>query len=320
MRYSRANAAARPRALQRQREGASAPTSPRDILWFQQMVGNRAVADYVRGSCVLAEPVAGEAEAVPALLEEGPAPPPPSAAVASATAAAPAKAAATGATPAPAATDTDVGAWVDSKTKVVGHGASAAAIAAAKNAMQGVLRKLAPARVKDLVETTIELHVIPHDKKLTDLPEYASLKGKRTFDGRLYDEIRGAGGQRVDAKTIRYAIAEEEVVKIKGKASSYGTGFVAAHETGHVVRSFYLSKEQIDENKRCFEARTKAGGPWLEPVWYTSSREDEYFAQATAAYFGFPYSTSDADKKSYTKAWLQKNDPGIHKLLSEVFP
>ena len=49
------------------------------------------------------------------------------------------------------------------------------------------------------------------DKKLTDLPEFASLKGVKTFDGRNYDDLRGVGGTKIGSN-IRYAIAEEQLV------------------------------------------------------------------------------------------------------------
>ena len=37
----------------------------------------------------------------------------------------------------------------------------------------------------------------------------------------------------------------------------------------------------------------------------------EYFAQSTSAYFGRPYSSSEDDKKNYTRDWLKKNDAAM---------
>ena len=163
---------------------------------------------------------------------------------------------------------------------------------------------------------SVVLHVIPANKKLTDLAEYTHLKGVRTFDGRLYDDLRGAGGEKV-GDTIRYAVAEEQLVTVAGRPSGYAQGFVAGHETGHIVEQYALTTEQSAELHKLFDDRTKAGGPWLAPADYTKSNFEEYFAQGVAAYFGRPY--AEANKDMYTREWLKTNDPGLHTFLSMIF-
>jgi hypothetical protein len=203
--------------------------------------------------------------------------------------------------------------------KVVAHGASAAAVKAAEAQMREVLGALKEANLAQLKGETIELHIIPANQKLTDLPEYANLKGVPTWDKkRVYDDLRGVGAEKVGS-VIRYAIAEEQLVNVPGHPMGYAPGLAGTHESGHVVQQFALTKRQNDDLTAAYNARVKAGGPWLAPASYTSGRADEYFAQGTAAYFGHPYSTSDEDKKAYTKEWLQKNDPALFKLLDEVY-
>ena len=208
------------------------------------------------------------------------------------------------------------------KLNVIDHGASADAAKVAKERMTEVLGNLQTGPADQLAGTEVELHIIPKDKKLTDLPEYSALKGTKTFDGRSYDELRGAGGQKFGSK-IRYAIAEEQLVPALAKKDSpesrYGKGFVGSHESGHVVEQYALTKDQQTELKRLYDERKKGTGPWLNPVNYTSSSTGEYFAQSTAAYFGRPYSEEKADKKMYTRDWLRKNDPDMLKLLSTVY-
>jgi hypothetical protein len=201
---------------------------------------------------------------------------------------------------------------------VIDHGASEDAVKIAKARMNEVLGNLKDPAAGELKGATVELHIIPHDKKLTDLSEFASLKGTKTFDGRNYDELRGVGATKIK-DTIRYAIAEEQLVKIKDKPSQYELGFVGAHESGHVVEQFGLNKEQQKSLKDAYDERKKAGGPWLSPDWYTSSGTGEYFAQSTSAYFGRPYSSSEEDKKTYTRDWLKKNDAAMTKLLTTVY-
>jgi hypothetical protein len=202
--------------------------------------------------------------------------------------------------------------------KVVGHGASAEAVGLASDRLFEILGGLGAPEETALKDATVELHIIPHDKKLTDLPEFASLKGSKTFDGRNYDDLRGVGGTKV-GNIIRYAVAEEQLVSVSGKPSGYAKGFVASHESGHVIEQFGLTPDQQKALQQAFDARTKAGGPWLNPKNYTSSRVGEYFAQCVSAYFNRPYSDSAEDKRMYTRDWLMKNDPEMYKLLNSVY-
>lgn len=199
---------------------------------------------------------------------------------------------------------------------VVGHGVSDSTVKMARERMTEILGILKDPNVSALGKVAVELHLIPANKKLTDLPEYSHLKGVRTFDGRLYDNLRGAGGEKV-GNTIRYAVAEEQLVAVAGHPSGYAQGFVAGHETGHIVEQYSLTKEQNTELHKLFGERTKAGGPWLAPAAYTQSNFEEYFAQGVAAYFGHPY--TEADKNMYTREWLKTNDPGLHALLAKIF-
>jgi Domain of unknown function (DUF4157) len=94
--------------------------------------------------------------------------------------------------------------------KVVAHGASEAAQKAAKEHLDAIFGRLrGPSRAR-LKGKTVEMHIIPVDQKLTDLPEFAKLKGQKTFDGRMWDDVRGiAGGHSGD--TLRYAVGEEDL-------------------------------------------------------------------------------------------------------------
>jgi hypothetical protein len=53
----------------------------------------------------------------------------------------------------------------------------------------------------DIQDRLEDLHVvlviIPRDKKMTDMAQFAGLRGTRTVDGRLWDDVRGSGGMRV---------------------------------------------------------------------------------------------------------------------------
>jgi hypothetical protein len=265
--------------------------------------------------------------------------------------------------------------------RVVGHGVSLGVQLLAQEQMEEMLNRLQPANVAELAGITIELHVIPRDKKLTDLPEFAHLRGTKTFDGRVWDNVRGSGGRRF-GNVVRYSVAEEELVgnsgartgesigraiggtlgmfggallglavggllgpvgaiagfllggalgltggsiggaavgRAAGESDGYARGFVGAHETGHIVGSFALTAAQRTELTRLFASRRRAGGPWLPPANYTSANQDEYFAQSVAAYFGRPYNESSESREKFTRAWLQRNDPDMHRFLGGIF-
>jgi hypothetical protein len=98
-----------------------------------------------------------------------------------------------------------------------------------------------------------------------------------------YDDLRGVGGTEIGSN-IRYAIAEEQLVSVAGKPSGYSKGFVAGHETGHIVEQFGLTDDQKKALQKAYDARKKSDGPWLNPKDYTSTSTGEYFAQSVAAY------------------------------------
>jgi hypothetical protein len=209
----------------------------------------------------------------------------------------------------------------------VGHGSSGAAVAAAKTIQEQEWLNLDLAGLKQLAGSTIELHIIPHKKKMTDLDEFKDLKGQTTFDGRLWDDVRGINMGK-DGDKIRSAVGEEALIDIKGEPTGYGPGFVAAHETGHAVKNA-LTPAQLTKLTAIFAERVAAHAPpaqnaddddfWLQPSWYTGANEDEYLASSTAAYLSHPYTTAAEAVKKYTPGWLAANDAKMYEFLKTVF-
>lgn len=112
---------------------------------------------------------------------------------------------------------------------VVDHGATDAA-GPARERLNEIYSHLQPANLAQLQSegiTAIELHVIPEDTKLVDLPEFKHLKGTKTPDGRLWDDVRGSGGTRAGS-VIRYSVAEENLVGSKhhGHGAAIGLGIL----------------------------------------------------------------------------------------------
>ena len=225
-------------------------------------------------------------------------------------------------------TDKDRKAALDKITiDTIGHGSSAGATAAAKALQEQEWLNLDLAGLKQLDGLTIELHVIPHKKKMTDLDEFKALKGQTTFDGRLWDDVRGINMGK-DGKKIRSAVGEEALIGIKGEPSGYGPGFVTSHETGHALKNS-LTAAQLTKLTKLFADRIAAHPPpaqaaaddehWLPPSWYTGANENEYFGDSIAAYFSHSHSPEEATVKMYTPGWLATNDPEMHTFLQGVF-
>ncbi len=199
---------------------------------------------------------------------------------------------------------------------VWGHGASASATSQAHRLMVEVLGSLRPPSLALIEDLEIQLHIIPKDKKLRDLVEFSAMTGKRTVDGRLYDGLRGMGGERF-GQSILYAVGEETLAPISGYPSPYGSGYVAAHEAGHVVEQFALTTSQRKRLQDAYDDRTRAAGPWLSPSAKSNPRE--YFASSTAAFYGRPRTNSASDRALFTRAWLKKNDGRIYGLLTDIY-
>ena len=186
------------------------------------------------------------------------------------------------------------------------------------------------ANLKAMGGKTIEFNIIPIGTKLTDLTEFAALKGTNTFDGRLWDDVRGIW-MGAGATTIRFAVGEEDLGGAKG-GSGYGPGFVAGHEGGHGLQNHGLTADQQKAITKAYTDR-KAAHPatqaskdgsademaWLQPAWYSAANENEYFASSVAAWWGYPYNTSKEAKRRYTKSWLKKEDKPMYDILSSVY-
>jgi hypothetical protein len=194
---------------------------------------------------------------------------------------------------------------------VMVNGASTALVPARQEVLE-VLDSLDGVGIERLRSYTIELEVIPGGEALTDLAAFSFLRHRDTFDGRAYSSLR-AVGPTADGGTVVYAVGVEEIER--GPTSTYGPGFAVAHESGHVVRHYGLSADQDTRLRDIYVRGREHNGPWLTD--YSASNDDEYFADATAAYFGHPWSPSTADR--FSRAWLAANDPEIYRLLREVY-
>lgn len=196
------------------------------------------------------------------------------------------------------------------------HGAPDLAKNEATIFMNEVLTSLGPANVAVLDGIDVQLHIVPHDKRLTDLFEFESLRGKKTHDGRNYEDVRGVGGMRF-GRSILFAVGQETLMSITGKKLGFTRGAVPSHETAHVVGLFALTKSQKVRLDDAFERRTNMQGPWVDT--YASSNAEEYFASSSSAFFGRAPTNKTQEVARFNRAWLKDNDRPMYALLADVY-
>jgi hypothetical protein len=194
---------------------------------------------------------------------------------------------------------------------VVSYGADPKALTEVGRAIDAVAQQ--PGIIAAMHRDKVTLVVIPTNRRLTDLPQFADLRGQQTFDGRSWDDVRGVGGRyNLDDARIYVGIPEENL--INSEADRFSDNYsVALHELAHVVHQRCLSDSDTDLIKRLYRERKQAGLPFTDS--YAATNQYEYFAQATNVYFGH-----NEGQGVNGASWLAENDPALYRKLVELFP
>jgi hypothetical protein len=166
----------------------------------------------------------------------------------------------------------------------------------------------------------VTIVVIPANTPMTSLPQFRSLQGDDTFDGRDWSTVRGSGGTRSPDGSFSIGIGEETLVTIPGAtASNYPRTFsVGMHELAHTLHSKGLTRAQRSRLSELYRAHARrdpgnANGTWTDN--YASANDDEYFAQSTNAFFG----TNQMGTNHNGREWIAANDPEMYAFLVSVY-
>ncbi len=154
-----------------------------------------------------------------------------------------------------------------------------------------------------LEEEGVRHYILPLYRHLTDVPAMSPWKGKPTFDGRIYDGVRGAAGK----------------VAVTGVETLWATTRMGpstiAHEFAHQIHRYAVGGEIESEISRLYK-KAKKEGCCLD--YYAAENEMEYFAQGYEAFLSpFKRPTSSETAKN-TRADLQRKDPGLFRLLMRL--
>lgn len=196
--------------------------------------------------------------------------------------------------------------------EVVAPGANPASIVA-------VRRLLREMRVDERLDerlraARLSIVIVPRKTQLTDVAQFASLRGQRTFDGRLWDQVRGTGGLRMADGRVAVAIPEENV--LSSPDDPYPALAIAVHELAHALHDRVLTDGDRRVVERAYRTRVADGGPFTDP--YASSNAREYFAQGANAFFGRSPSPQKVGHRR-DAAWLYRYDRALYGALVHVF-
>jgi tetratricopeptide (TPR) repeat protein len=142
-------------------------------------------------------------------------------------------------------------------------------------------------------------YITPFHFIQSEAPDMAGIRGERTFDGRLWDDVKGLGGLHAlsgedwerDVRNLRYN--------------------VVSHEFTHQVHAI-MPKPLVDEVKRLFQ---KAKEQRLTLDFYADFNEFEYFATGVEAYVSEEKLADQKVAYGHTRRELQAKDPGLYRFI-----
>ncbi|MGC6486372.1 MAG: hypothetical protein ACON4Z_01895 [Planctomycetota bacterium] len=140
-------------------------------------------------------------------------------------------------------------------------------------------------------------------ERTTDAPTRENLRGRRTFDGRVWDDVRGVGGLR--AATGIEALDE---------AASFGFD-TFAHEVAHQVHFFTFSPLERARVRSLYKLAL-AEGRCLD--YYAASNEAEYFGQGVEAFVSLAKRPGAETTHGHTRWELLRVDPDLYAFIAEL--
>lgn len=175
--------------------------------------------------------------------------------------------------------------------------------------LDGELRKIVRLSVEPfsnylpaLAAAGATFHLLPFHKLLWQSPHKERTKGTRTFDLRLWDDVKGQGGF--------HAVGGEEWVR----DVRYQRWNVVTHEFTHQVHGMFPDGLR-EEVARLFQT-AKAARRTLD--YYADFNEMEYFAQAAEAFISEIKFTDQRGTSKHTRDQLRVKDPALFEFLERV--
>lgn len=152
------------------------------------------------------------------------------------------------------------------------------------------------------------IEIIGRKQKLSDIPRYAHLKDKKTFDGRSFDDgTRGVG----EAQAC--SVGEENLLCLADQI--YWEENILVHEFAHSVK-FLMPVELSNKIDTAFANAKKNN---LYPLnIYMMADSQEYWAESTQAWFHATV-RKDVNAGINTRAGIKAHDPEMAAILLQVY-
>ena len=145
-------------------------------------------------------------------------------------------------------------------------------------------------------------YITPFHLIQSEAPGMSGIRDKRTFDGRLWDDVKGLGG-------IRAMSGEDWQSDVRNLRFN-----VVSHEFAHQVHGL-VSPELRDEIKALF---LKAKEQRLTLDFYADFNEFEYFATGVEAYVSEDKLADQKITYGHTRRELMDKDPDLYKLIERL--
>ncbi|MGA2531731.1 MAG: tetratricopeptide repeat protein [Candidatus Aminicenantales bacterium] len=145
-------------------------------------------------------------------------------------------------------------------------------------------------------------YITPFHMIQSEAPGMEGIRGQRTFDGRLWDDVKGLGGLHA----LGGEDWERDVQRLRYN--------VVAHEFTHQVHGL-VPKDLRDEVKRLFE---KAKKERLTLDFYADFNEFEYFATGVEAYVSAEKLADQKIAYGHTRDELMARDPDLYRLIERL--
>lgn len=164
--------------------------------------------------------------------------------------------------------------------------------------------------LRALVKNKVRFVVMGYGEFTTDIPEY------RRLQPRLYWNRR-ARGLGPSEKIPAVSCGEENLLNYPG--DPYDAENILIHEFAHAIHSAALSVTDptFDERLETAHAAAVKAGLWKGK--YAGRNHHEYWAEGVQSWFGTNREDDHDHNHVNTRAELQKYDPGLAKLVAEVF-
>ncbi|MCY4558760.1 MAG: hypothetical protein OXF79_20760 [Chloroflexi bacterium] len=164
-----------------------------------------------------------------------------------------------------------------------------------------------------MARTGSQLAVIPKDRYVTDLPEYAYLAGRSDFTGRTYESFALRGLGAVKGQPVASGPEEQLIDDLDDHHPRYPyIALSTAHEFAHAIQNLCFNEQDHQTWDGLYAEALEEG---IYPGTHMMANVMEFFAVVSTAYFEV---TTELDPEP-SRARLAEDFPEIVEALDEIY-